>query len=119
MNKVDLVGKKYLRTDLPEIRVGEVIKIWQAFYEKEKKVVQAFEGIVIAVKNKNSVQKSFVVRGGAGGQMIEKTYSYHSPTIEKIQILEKGKARRAKLYFIRDLSPIKLKRKLKIHYAKK
>lgn len=119
MDKIQEVTKKYLRTDLPEVKPGQLVKVWQAFYEKGKKVVQAFEGIVIAVRKPNSIQKTFTVRGTAAGQSVEKLYFYHSPTIEKIQILGQGKVRRAKLYFIRSLSPVKLRAKLKIQTGKR
>jgi len=119
MDKVAEVTKKYLRTDLPEIKPGQLVKVWQAFYEKNKKVVQAFEGIVLAVRKPKSIQKTFTVRGVAAGQYVEKTYFYHSPTIEKIEILGKGKVRRAKLYFIRSLSPVKIRSKLKLQSVRK
>lgn len=106
--------KTLMRKDLPEIKPGMVVKVWQKIQEKKRTLIQPFEGIVISVKNKNSLRKMFTVRGEAAGQMVEKTYPYHSPAIEKIEILKQGKARRAKLYFVRKLHPRKIKRKLKI-----
>lgn len=111
---VQLVEKKYLRSDLPEIKPGMLVKVWQRFKEKKRDVVQAFQGLVIAVKNKKGTRVMFTVRGEAGGQMIEKTYPYHLPSIEKIEVLGKAKRRRAKLYFVRKLHPRAIKKKLKI-----
>jgi len=112
-----LVEERYLRKDLPEIKPGRLVRVWQRFQEKKRTLVQPFEGIVISLKNKRSLRKMFTVRGEAGGQVIEKTYPYHSPVIEKIEILGKGKTRRAKLYFLRKLHPREIKRKLKIEKA--
>lgn len=111
---IQLVEKKYERKDLPEIKVGMLVRVWQKFKEKKREVVQPFEGIIISIKNKKGTRKMFTVRGPAGGQMIEKTYPYNLPTIEKIEILGQAKSRRAKLYFIRNLHPKEIKRKLKI-----
>jgi len=111
---ISLVESKYTRNDLPEIRPGMVVKVWQRFKEKKRDVVQAFEGIVIAIRNRKGSRKMFIVRGEAGGQIVEKIYPYNLPTIEKIEILKQGKTRRAKLYFIRKLHPRAIKRKLKI-----
>jgi large subunit ribosomal protein L19 len=111
---IQFVEEKYSRKDLPEIKPGMLIRVWQRIKEKKREFVQPFEGIVISVKNKKGTRKMFTVRGSAGGQMIEKTYPYNLPTIEKIEILKQGKARRAKLYFIRKLHPREIKKKLKI-----
>jgi len=111
---ISFVESKYIRNDLPEIKPGMVVKVWQRFKEKKRDVVQAFEGVIISIRNKKGTRKMFTVRGEAGGQMVEKTFPYNLPTIEKIEILKQGKARRAKLYFIRKLHPRAIKRKLKI-----
>jgi len=111
---IQFVEERYLRNDLPEIKPGMVVRVWQKIKEKKREFIQPFEGIVISVKNKKGTRKMFTVRGSAAGQMIEKTYPYNLPTIEKIEILKQGKARRAKLYFIRKLHPREIKKKLKI-----
>lgn len=110
---IQLVEKKYLRSDLPEIKSGSYIRVWQKIKEAKREFVQPFEGLVISVKG-GGTKKMFTVRGLAGGQMIEKTYPYHSPIIEKIEILGQAKTKRAKLYFIRKLYPRAIKKKLKI-----
>lgn len=110
---VQLVEKKYLRTDLPEIKPGHYIRVFQKVKEAKREFTQAFEGLVIAVKG-GGTRKMFTVRGEAGGQMVEKTYPYHSPVIERIEILNQAKTRRAKLYFVRKLHPREIRKKLKI-----
>jgi large subunit ribosomal protein L19 len=111
---IQYIEEKYSRKDLPAIKTGMVVRVWQKIKEKKREFVQPFEGIIISIKNKKGSRKMFTVRGEAGGQMIEKTYPYNLPTIEKIEILKQGKARRSKLYFIRKLHPREIKRKLKI-----
>lgn len=129
MNKIELITNKHLRTDLPEIKVGMIVRVWQKFYEdsfskKGKKNVKAgikeiskpFRGIIIAIKHGKGIGRAFTVRGEAAGQIIEKVFPYHAPTINKIEILGESKTRRAKLYFLRDLSPHKIRKKLRTQY---
>ncbi len=111
---IQYVEEKYSRKDLPEIKPGMVVRVWQRFSEKNRDIVQPFEGIVIGVRKKKGTRKMFIVRGEAAGRMVEKIYPYNLPTIEKIEILKQGKTRRAKLYFIRKLHPREIKKKLKI-----
>lgn len=108
------IEEKYLRKDLPMIKPGMVVRVWQKIKEKKRELIQKFEGLVISVKRKKGTRVMFTVRGEAGGQLIEKTYPFHSPLIEKIEVLAQGKTRRAKLYFIRKLHPREIKRKLKV-----
>ena len=111
---INVVEEKYLRKDLPEIKPGMVVRVWQKIKEKKREFLQKFEGLVISVKRKKGTRVMFTVRGEAAGQMIEKTYPLHSPLIEKIEILGQAKTRRAKLYFVRGLHPREIKKKLKI-----
>ncbi|MER3406862.1 MAG: 50S ribosomal protein L19 [Patescibacteria group bacterium] len=111
---IKIVEEKYTRKDLPEIKPGMLVRVWQKYQEKKKERLQSFEGLVISVKRKKGTRVMFTVRGEAGGQMIEKTYPLHSPVIEKIEILGQAKTRRAKLYFVRKLHPREIKKKLKI-----
>jgi large subunit ribosomal protein L19 len=110
--------EKKLRKDLPEIKPGLIVRVHQAYKDKNKERISIFEGIIISVKNRNSINKTFTVRGKAAGQYLEKTYFYHSPTIKKIEVLGESKARRAKLYFVREISEHKIKKKLKPVYKK-
>lgn len=110
---VQLVEKKYLRQDLPEIKPGSYVRVWQKVKEGKREFSQAFEGLVIAIRG-GGTRKMITIRGEAAGQMIEKIYPLHSSVIEKIDILGQAKTRRAKLYFIRKLHPREIKKKLKI-----
>jgi large subunit ribosomal protein L19 len=105
--------EKYTRKDLPKIKPGMLVKVYYKVGEKGKENIQAFKGLVISVKHGKGLNAMFTVRGEAAKQMIEKTYPLHSPSIEKIEILEKYKVRRNKLYFVRNLSQAELRRKLR------
>ncbi len=111
---IQYVEEKYTRKDLPEIKPGMVVRVWQKFKEKNREIIQPFEGIVIALRKKKGTRKMLMVRGVVAGQPVEKIYPYNLPSIEKIEILKTGKTRRAKLYFIRKLSSHQVKKKLKI-----
>lgn len=118
MSLIQKFSEKFKRKDLPEIKPGMIIRVWHIFNEKGKEIISPFEGIVIAVRNKNSLNKTFIVRGKAAGQYVEKIYPYHSPVIKKIEILGVSKTRRAKLYFVRKLSEKDIRRKLKTVFTK-
>jgi len=113
-NLIKIVEEKYLRKDLPEIKPGMIVRIWQKIKEKKREFLQKFEGLVISVRRKKGTRVMFTVRGEAGGQIIEKIYPLHSPLIEKIEILGQAKTRRVKLYFVRRLHPREIKKKLKV-----
>lgn len=97
-----------LKNDLPDIRPGQTVCVYQKIKEKEKERVQAFEGMVIAVKHGKGINATFTVRKISSGIGVEKIFPLHSPNIEKIEILSSAKVRRAKLYFLRK-NPKKLK----------
>ncbi len=108
--KKESVEKK---ESIPQVRVGETIKIYYKFVEKDKERIQPFEGIVISKKG-SGISESMTIRGSISGVMIEKIIPVHSPNIDKIEVLKKGKVRRAKLYFLRDAigKRARLKRKV-------
>jgi large subunit ribosomal protein L19 len=105
--------EKQKRTDLPEINPGMLVRVWERIDIKNPEKISPFEGIVISVRNRNSINKTFTVRGNISNYYVEKTYFYHSPAVYKIEIIAIGKTRRANLYFIRDISESKLRKKLK------
>ena len=86
---------------------------------KGKEINKAFRGIVIARKHGNEIGATFTVRGEASGQIIEKIFPIHSPMVKKIEVIGESKTRRSKLYFIRELSPNKIRKKLKTKYTAK
>lgn len=110
MNKVNLITQKYLR-QVPELKAGMVVKVTEKLKDNK---TQTFQGIIIAVKHGKGINATFTVRGEVAGQWVEKIYPLHSPNIEKIEILKKGKTRRAKLYFIRQMSKSEIKKRLKV-----
>lgn len=93
----------FLREDLPQVAPADLVRVYLKVVEGGKERVQVFEGIVIAVKN-SGINKSFTVRKVSFGVGVEKTFPFHSPRIERIEILRRGKVRRAKLYYLRKKS---------------
>lgn len=102
MNKVELVEREQLRTDLPEIRVGDTVRVHVKIVEGEKERIQPFEGIVIRLK-KGGIRSTFTVRKVSYGIGVERIFPFHSPRIEHIDVLSRGNVRRAKLFYLRNL----------------
>ncbi|MBR1376568.1 MAG: 50S ribosomal protein L19 [Bacilli bacterium] len=96
MNVVDKITAKQIRTDLPEFRVGDQISVGLKIVEGNKERVQAFEGLVIAIKG-SGISKTFTVRKVSGGVGVERIIPYNSPNIASITVVRKNVARRAKL----------------------
>ena len=91
------------QANLPEFRPGDSIKVWAKIREGEKTRLQAFEGVCIRRVSKGS-RSTFTVRKISYGVGVERVFPDHSPNIEKIEILSRGKVRQSKLYYLRDLS---------------
>jgi len=113
--------KQFLKKDLPEIRPGDLVKVHQKIKTKDKEKKQIFEGIVIARKHGKGINATITVRKEVKGVAVEKIFPLHSPTIEKIEILQRHKVRRAKLYYLRKAKGKKarLKRKEMVSSNKK
>jgi large subunit ribosomal protein L19 len=107
-------NKKQVRNDLPEIRPGMEVRIHERIKEGEKERIQVFKGIVLAVKHGRGVSSTITVRSIVAGVGVERIWPLNSPKIQKIEIVRASKVRRAKLYFLRKLSPKKIKRKLSV-----
>ena len=101
MNLIDKINKKQINPNVPEFRVGDTVRVDVRIKEGKRERIQAFEGIVTARKG-GSVSETFTVRKQASGVGVEKTWPVHSPIIEKIEVVRRGKVRRAKLYYLRD-----------------
>jgi len=113
MNKLDKVEKKYLRTDIPEFKAGDKIKVKIRISEENKDRIQVFEGIVIRVKG-SGINKTFTVRKiSFNGVGVERTFLINSPIIQSIEKVGEGLVRRAKLYYLRDKVGKKSKIKFK------
>ena len=102
MNALNIVDKAEMRTDLPEFRVGDTVRVHVKIKEGDKERIQVFEGVVIARKN-GDLRSTFTVRKTSFGQGVERIFPLHSPVIDKIEVAKKGKVRRAKLYYLRAL----------------
>jgi len=100
--KIEKFLSSYLKKDLPEIRAGDTVRVFHKIKEGDKERVEMFEGIVIARKHGKEIGATITLRKEIGGIGVEKIFPLHSPLIEKIEILKKGKARRAKLYYLRE-----------------
>lgn len=86
---------------LADFRVGDTVKVHVRIKEEKRERIQIFEGTVLKIQNGGS-RKSFTVRRVAMGTGVERTFPYNSPTVEKVEVVRKGKVRRAKLYYLRD-----------------
>ena len=103
MTIIDQIEKEQLRSDLASFNIGDTVRVMVKVKEGEKERIQAYEGVVIAKKG-TSIRETFTVRRVSFGIGVERTFPLHSPRIEKIIVVRKGKVRRAKIYYIRDLS---------------
>ena len=103
MNIIDQIEKEQLRNDLTSFNIGDTVRVMVKVKEGEKERIQAYEGVVIAKKG-SSIRETFTVRRVSFGIGVERTFPLHSPRIDKIIVVRKGKVRRAKIYYIRDLS---------------
>ncbi len=111
--KLEIFNQASLKKDLPDIRPGDTVRVYQKIKEGEKERIQAFEGEVIARKHGKGISSTITVRKLISGIGVEKIFPLHLPTIEKIEILKRGKVRRAKLYYLREIKGKKAKLKQK------
>lgn len=95
------IEAKQLKTNTPDIRVGETVRVHYKIREGNKERIQIFEGLVIGTKRGRTIQGSFTVRKVASGVGVERTFPLHSPHIAKIERIKSGKVRQSKLYFVR------------------
>ena len=102
MNKIEKITNKQLNPTVPEFRVGDTVNVGVRIIEGKKERVQAYDGIVISRKGEG-VSETFTVRKISGGVGVERTFPVHSPKLDSITVTRKGKARRAKLYYARDV----------------
>ncbi len=103
MNIIEQLEKEQLRTDLPSFAPGDTVKVQIKVKEGDKERLQAFEGVVIAKRNRG-INSAFTVRKISNGEGVERVFQTHSPIIASIQVLRRGDVRRAKLYYLRQRS---------------
>ncbi len=96
------IEQAQLRTDLPSFNVGDTLRVFVKVVEGSRERLQAFEGTVIAKRNGSS-RETFTVRRVSYGIGVERTFPLHSPRVDHIEVIRRGKVRRAKLYYLRDL----------------
>ena len=101
---LNAVTKSYMKTDIPEFRAGDTVKVHVRIKEGEKERIQVVEGLVIYRHGKEGISATFTVRKMSSGVGVEKIFPLHSPMIAKIEVVRLGKVRRAKLSYIRSLS---------------
>lgn len=101
MDIISAITKDQLRTDLPELKIGDTLKVYIKVKEGSRERIQVFEGTLIAHKN-GGISETITVRRIASGVGVEKIFPVHSPNIQKIEVVRHGKVRRSKLYYLRD-----------------
>ena len=96
MNLVEKITKSQIRTDIPEFRVGDTVRVDVKIIEGKRERIQAFEGIVISIQG-SGVGKNFIVRKLSGGVGVERTFPMNSPKVAAVTVVRKGKVRQAKI----------------------
>lgn len=99
---LECIEKEQMRMDIPEFRPGDSVKVHVKIVEGARERVQVFEGVVLAINRKGS-RTSFTVRKVSYGIGVERVFPLHSPLLEKIEIVTRGKVRRSKIYYLRKL----------------
>jgi len=107
MNLVDVVIADHQSKNVesfPQFRTGDTLVVHARIKEGEKSRVQVFQGVCIGIKAQNKLEGHFRVRKVSSGMGVERVFPFHSPNVEKVEILQKGKSRRSKLYYLRERS---------------
>ena len=102
MGKIEQLEKENIRLDLPRFNAGDTVKVHVKIKEGEKERIQAFQGVVIS-KRGGSSHETFTVRKVSYGIGVERIFPMHSPIIDKIEVITRGRVRRAKIYYLRKL----------------
>ena len=103
MNIIQALEQEQLRSDIPEFAPGDTVRVHVKVVEGTRERLQAFEGVVIA-RSGTGVRETFTVRRISYGVGVERTFPVHSPRLDKIQLVRRGIVRRAKLYYLRNLT---------------
>jgi large subunit ribosomal protein L19 len=118
MQTLDSVDAQSLKSDLPDFRPGDTVKVHVKVVEGNRSRIQVFQGVVIR-RHGGGVRETFTVRKVSFGVGVERTFPVHTPIVEKIELVTRGDVRRAKLYYLRDLTGKKAKIKEKRDNAPK
>ena len=103
MNKILDSMQDDLKQDIPEFKSGDIVSVGVKVIEGEKSRIQIFKGLVIAISAGSGMGKTFTVRKVSNGVGVERIFPLHSPNLDSIDVVKKGKVRRAKLYYLRNL----------------
>ncbi len=101
MDALKMISESSMKQEVPEIAIGDTVKVHVRIKEGDKSRIQIFEGTVIAMKH-GGISRTFTVRRVAHGCGIERVFPLHSPSVDKVELVRHGKVRRAKLYYLRD-----------------
>ena len=102
MNVVEMIEKEQMRSDIPDFQSGDTVRVNVRIIEGQKQRIQAFEGVVIR-KKRGDCRSSFTVRKVSYGVGVERTFPLHSPVIDSIEVMTRGRVRRSRLYYLRGL----------------
>ena len=102
MNVMDAIEKEQIRYDIPSFKTGDTVKVYVKIKEGEKERIQVFQGVVIR-KRKGATNATFTVRKVSYGVGVERIFPMHSPSIDKIEVVTRGRVRRSRLYYLRKL----------------
>jgi large subunit ribosomal protein L19 len=102
MNTLDALDADSLRTDIPEFRPGDTVKVHVRVIEGNRSRIQVFQGVVIR-RQGGGIRETFTVRKVSFGVGVERTFPVHTPIVERIEVVTRGDVRRAKLYYLREL----------------
>jgi large subunit ribosomal protein L19 len=114
MNVLEQIEKEQMRMDIPVFRPGDTVKVHVRIVEGSRERIQVFEGVVIAINRKSS-RTSFTVRKISYGIGVERVFPLHSPMIDKVEVVGRGRVRRAKIYYIRKLKGKAARIKERLH----
>ena len=103
MNLIESINAAQLRTDIPDFRSGDTVRVHAKVVEGTRERIQMFEGVVIARKN-SGINETYTVRKISNGVGVERIFPVHTPRVEQIEVIRHGKVRRAKLYYLRALT---------------
>jgi len=104
MDAMKMIEAEGLKKDVPAFRPGDRVKVHVRVVEGDKSRIQVFEGDVIGRRSGNGLRGTFTVRKTSGGVGVERIFPVHSPIVERIEVVRRGRVKRAKLYYLRDLS---------------
>ncbi|ROR01619.1 50S ribosomal protein L19 [Desulfosoma caldarium] len=101
LNVIQSLERDYMRVDIPQFRVGDTVKVHVKIREGDKERIQVFEGVVIR-RHRGGLGETFTVRKVSYGIGVERIFPIHSPRIDKIEVVRKGRVRRSRLYYLRE-----------------